>query len=492
MEEIVIHSKTLGEFFVSMCALYRERTALEFFHDKRLATLTYGRLLETARSAAAGLRRAGFIPGQRAFLWGKSSPEWIIALIAVHICGGVDVSIDEDIHSNRVKSLLSRTGCSFCFVDEQLDLDLGEMPVHKIMLSWKYHRNTMSLADLTGFKNGRIKPDWKRANPFHTRLKDDPASLFFRRDALTSENPRCVVLKHSGILSNIENLAPIIPATELDRLLCAIPIWHSAGRCWLYFAFHQGCTFIISQAPTYQTDLAFFRPTLAALSPQEVHEFHRKSMEGWRNVSTWAGLLRRPFFFLGRRYNRAVSFMRGQLPIFGRYESWVDVTSFFFALFSLIFLTPVQWTIEAFIASGLRRRLGGRLRAILTGGGKIQPFAEHFYQTIGVPLLEGYWMTEASHLLASRSLEYTGQRNRIVHGTVGPMIPGTELKLIAPNGQDVTNRPGALGQIFVRGDQIMQGYFEEPSATRQVLDENGWLKTGDRGRLTVTGELQII
>lgn len=117
---------------------------------------------------------------------------------------------------------------------------------------------------------------------------------------------------------------------------------------------------------------------------------------------------------------------------------------------------------------------------------------EDLFRMLGIPVLQGYWLTEAAHIVACRTLEFTGQEERLAASTVGPALPGVELKIVDHRGEDVSNVPGAEGQILVRSGSIMQGYFRDPALTGDVLGESGWLRTGDRGRLTPGGDLVLL
>ncbi|MCS6972807.1 MAG: AMP-binding protein, partial [Leptospiraceae bacterium] len=111
---------------------------------------------------------------------------------------------------------------------------------------------------------------------------------------------------------------------------------------------------------------------------------------------------------------------------------------------------------------------------------------DDFFRAIGVRILEGYGLTETSPVLSVRLA------NRIIPGTVGPLLPGTEFKLIDLEGRDVTRVPGAKGTLHVRGPQVMQGYYKNPKKTAEVLTPDGWFNTGDLVTLNYSGELSIV
>jgi long-chain acyl-CoA synthetase len=131
----------------------------------------------------------------------------------------------------------------------------------------------------------------------------------------------------------------------------------------------------------------------------------------------------------------------------------------------------------------VKSKLGGRFIAGISGGGALPPAVDRFFGAIGVLILEGYGLTETAPLIGVRP------QLRPVMGTVGPAMKGTELKIVDELGERLPF--GSKGLIVVRGPQVMLGYYKKPELTARVLDENGWLDTGDLGMLTRKGEIKI-
>jgi len=145
-------------------------------------------------------------------------------------------------------------------------------------------------------------------------------------------------------------------------------------------------------------------------------------------------------------------------------------------------LRPVYRVAERKFAP-IRDKTGGCLKGAISGGGALPAHVDQFFDAVGIEILEGYGLTETSPVLAVR---LPGQ---VKLGTVGPVIPGTQIKIVGPNGESLG--PGETGVIHVKGPQVMHGYYKRPEATATVLSRDGWLNTGDLGRLTLTGELAI-
>jgi long-chain acyl-CoA synthetase len=151
--------------------------------------------------------------------------------------------------------------------------------------------------------------------------------------------------------------------------------------------------------------------------------------------------------------------------------------------FALLFLSPLQKVGEKLVYGKLKERIGGELKAGISGGGALHRHIDEFFAGVGLTVLEGYGLTETSPIVAVRTFE------RPIPFTVGPLLRGVEVKIVDGQGREVPR--GRKGTIMVKGELVMKGYFKNEAATKQVLSPDGWLHTGDLGRLTQTGELQI-
>jgi long-chain acyl-CoA synthetase len=132
----------------------------------------------------------------------------------------------------------------------------------------------------------------------------------------------------------------------------------------------------------------------------------------------------------------------------------------------------------------LKDRLGGRFVAGVSGGGALPPYVDKFFQAAGIKVLEGYGLTETGPVLAVREQENP------IPGTVGRLLPDVEYRVIAEDGS--LCGPGRKGELHVRSEQIMTGYYKNPEKTAEVLTDDGWLNTGDLVLFTYTGEFRIV
>ena len=486
--------ENVGAYIRYQCNLYDELTALSFIRKGRRREITFGKLLRLSDEIALGLRRRGLRGGQRVCIVGQTSPEWLLAFSATQLAGGVDVAFEEYADLPRVLQLLRRTEARVFFCDrEPIVREVAEQNIRGLLavhLSWTSpERNApfLSLADLhqTGERAARVTRRLSRM--LRERLPGDPASIVFKRGDLNQPEPRGIVLTNLGILKNIQSFASVFPVEADDSMLLSLPLWHSAGRLGFYFALQTGTPLALSEPTRLIKDLRALRPTLTLASRDAIELVFRQIYEGGSNESAMIVLLRRAHLALCRLYNR----WEDLLPELSE-GGMQNAPAYFFAIVMIVLLWPFKITGDTLLRFALRRKLGGRLRAILSGGAALGPRLEDLFRMLRIPVLESYWLTEAGFVVACRTLQFTGQARRLAAGTVGPALPGIELKIIDDRGEDVSNVPGADGHIFLRGPSVMQGYFHNPELTADVLDDQGWLRTGDRGRLTMAGDLQLM
>jgi long-chain acyl-CoA synthetase len=151
--------------------------------------------------------------------------------------------------------------------------------------------------------------------------------------------------------------------------------------------------------------------------------------------------------------------------------------------FPWLLMLPGVGIIHLLIFRRIRGRLGGRFKAGMSGGGALPARVDLFFNSVGIRLQEAYGLTETAPLISIR------QYRRSRRGTIGQLLAGTDAKIVDNKGKSLP--PGRSGIIYVRGGQVMKGYYKRPDATAAVLDADGWFNTGDIGMLSHDGELRI-
>ncbi len=261
------------------------------------------------------------------------------------------------------------------------------------------------------------------------------------------------MLTHGNITSNVTTCCTLFSFTDNDECLSFLPLSHIFERMFGHYCMmHSGV--IINYAESVDTvasDMGKWRPTLMASVPRLYEKIYGRVLDAVRAGSA----VKRRIFYWGKRVGEAVVERR-------------------LANRRLSPLLRAQYALaDRLVFSKLRARTGGRIRFFISGGAPLSADIARFFHAAGMPILEGYGLTETSPVIAVNTFE------RLRLGTVGVPIPGVEVK-IAPDGE-----------IITRGPHVMTGYYQRPQDTAEALDSEGWFHTGDIGAVDEDGFLRI-
>ena len=419
----------------------------------------------THREAAArvqaislGLRELGIKPGDKVGLISENRPEWALADYACLTARATDVPIYPTLTAKQTEYILrdSEAVAVFCSTAAQVDKVLevrSGLPglQHVVVFDAAGKRpGVMTLAELEA--KGRAAtakyPDWKREAL--SAPPDDLATLIYTSG--TTGEPKGVMLSHYNIWSNVQAVLQMIPVGGGDECLSMLPLSHSYERMVDYTLFQAGV--IINYAESFDTvaaNLQEVKPTVVLSVPRLYEKVYARVLE---NALSGSAVKRTIFFWAKRAGEQWATLTLAGLPIPA----------------GLAFKKKIA---DKLVFSKLQARTGGRIRFFVSGAAPLSADIAKFFFSAGLPVIEGYGLTESSPVLTLNPLE------RIKLGTVGRIIPGVELKIAAD------------GEILARGPNIMQGYYKLAEATRETVDDEGWLHTGDIGELDSDGYLKI-
>jgi len=417
---------------------------------------TYGDTRREVSEVYRGLRALGLAPGDRIFLLAENRPEWLIADLAILAAGGVTVPAYVTNTAESHRHLLVNTRARGAVVSTpallrqvlavappELEFVVCLEPPRSIASSGPALHSWDSVRE-----RGRDRPD----------DLDDAAARLGRGDVAciqhtsgTGGTPRGAVLTHGAILANVEGGWRLLQELNLDAdvFLSFLPASHAyehtAGQFLPIAA--GGEIYYLESATQVPTGLLEARPTLLIAVPRLLETMHRRILQelGRR------GPLGRGLFQAAQALGRARYARGGRLPLA---------------------LRPADLLVDRLVRARIRARFGGRLKAIVSGGAPLNPELGLFFQAAGLRVLQGYGLTEAGPVVTCNP----PRRPRVE--TVGPPLPGVEVR-IAPDGE-----------ILVRGENVMLGYWNDEAATRAAISD-GWLHTGDVGALDADGYLAI-
>jgi long-chain acyl-CoA synthetase len=415
---------------------------------------------DRVRNFALGLASLGIKYSDKVALLSENRSNWAISDLAILSLGATNVPIYPTITAKQIEYILLDSETKLVIVSKS---DLLE----KILSIWG---NLPQLKKVIYMEDGAPVSDkivtfdvvYQLGKKFETENPDyyDKAVNQIKPDDLcgiiytsgTTGSPKGVMLTHNNLLSNVLATLDILKVDETDILLSFLPLCHSFERMAGHFlAICAGATIAYAECvETVADNMGEIRPTLMATVPRLLEKIYARVIE---NAESGSPLKKKIFWWainIGGKYIQAKAV--------GKVSGWLNYR--YNLATKLVF-------------SKLQQRVGGRLRFFASGGAPLSKEIAEFLYKAGILVLEGYGLTESSPVIC------VNHEQKFKFGSVGPVIPGVEVK-IAPDGE-----------ILTRGPHVMKGYYKKPEATAESIDADGWLATGDIGYFDNEGFLAI-
>jgi long-chain acyl-CoA synthetase len=298
----------------------------------------------------------------------------------------------------------------------------------------------------------------------------------------TTGKPKGVMLSHKNVMKNLEVLPAIINLREDDLWLSILPSWHIFERALEYLVLSGGCTMVYSSVRTFAADLQRYKPTMVATVPRLWESMYAKINNTLEKQDPKKAKLFNKLIAIASAYNYNRRIIRDELPRYKKVPLSSRMIPVSVAWVKMMLLTPFNaFARKKFQA--VQEKFGGRMRMAVSGGGTLPEFLDTWIDAIGIRIVNAYGMTECAPAIAGRAL------NCDTFGTLGPAVEGTDLLILGEHGQPLP--PGEVGEIAVRGDQVMPGYYKNDEANVKSFTEDGFFLTGDLGKLTIRDELVI-
>jgi len=473
---------------MAVCKRLPEQPAFVYRVGSQEFTVDYAKLREDVALLTRAFEERKVVRGSKVLLLSDNRYAWIVTDLALMALGAVSVPRGSETPTRELEYILNHARCNFLVVETE-----ALLARHQEMLNSHKELKTVFLIEGSD-KHTLFSRLYAYNDILERTLSDDDFEHFDQMVAQaapqdlvtviytsgTTGNPKGVMLNHSNLLYNIESLPPIVALTENDLWVSILPSWHIFERVLEHLALSCGSCIVYSSLKTFANDLVRYRPTLVATVPRLWESLYSKVVATVMEKGPRALTLFNLLIKISVRYRRAQRQWRGHLPRFAPTRPVHKVWQKLSALFTLAWLA-LPYRLAQKKLHPLQEKFGGRLRMAVSGGGTLPAYLEDWIDAIGVRIANAYGMTECAPAIAGRGY------NSEVFGTLGRPIDGTELRLVDEHGHEVA--PGVEGEIEVRGPQVFDGYYDNDEENRKAFTRDGFFRTGDLGKLTITGEL---
>lgn len=491
--------KTLLDVFSRAAVTYPN----QFFHTKDrhkyYRSTSFAELHRRAKLVALELISLGVKIGDNVAVIADNRQEWLVTDMAIQIAGGVCVPRGSDSSANEIRYILEHCEAKIVFIEhlrlyKKIAEILSELKVKVFVLDPEFPKDTLgkfqgvTLADLIA--NAKPLTNETENQLYQIRSKISGKDIFtIIYTSGTTGNPKGVVLTHANMMYQLSVVPELIQLQQTDRILSILPIWHIFERLMLYCTIHGGANLYYTSTKDLMEDFIRVKPTLMASAPRLWETIYQRLRE--RVDKTEA--LNRELFDLSYDIKKELHSANNDIL-----HTWQQVTEKgilatfpglpnMFVNMAQSFLKKVALTfpdmyLDPIFLMRVRAMLGGELRGTISGGGALPRHIDEFFNAIGIPVYEGYGMTECSPVISMRSV------SNVQVGTVGRIVNGTNVQIRSETNEILPQ--GSIGVIWVKGPGVTSGYYKNASATENVL-KDGWLNTGDLGRIDEYGNLSI-
>lgn len=432
------------EIYTKGAAEHGDKIAFRFYSKEGpLDTLTYGQFARRVERIAAGLDVLG-LAGKRVAVIGETSPDWIASYIAVVSTGGVIIPLDKELLLDEISNFLNRSEAdaivfsrSFNKKFEQFSCGAATVSHFIAMDSdgWAFPdgKSVVDLADVVTLGQQKL---CERGYILPENVDRDKMSCMLFTSGTTGTS-KCVMLSERNICSCVNSACATVDFNPDDTVMSVLPLHHTYELACTLAELNYGIEICINDSlKKVIKNLSVFKPTGLVLVPLFVSTIYKKI---WDEA---------------KKKGRADILRRGIAVASATKLVGLDISRNMFGE-----------VLEVF---------GGRLEKIVCGGAPMDPTMVKAFAAFGITIVEGYGITECSPLIAVTP--YYKQK----FGSVGPTVPSCKVKIDNPtpdeNGRNV-------GEILVKGENVMLGYYKNDEATREVMTDDGWFRTGDLGYL---------
>lgn len=438
----VVVMDTINKQFKVTAEKFAKRPALKFKYQGTYISVSFFELQKRVKQMAAGLKALGIVHGDRVAILSENRSEWVRTDLATLMLGAASVPIHTTLSAKIIAHILNDSGSKVILVSSQelfnkLQLVLDELKtIEKIIYinleDTSASDKLISIDEVMKMGEAGAQNIQDQASP------DDIASIVYTSG--TTALPKGVMLTHKNFITNARGAVKAVLVDEHDVFLSFLPLSHVFERTTGYYAalICQGsCIAYAENIKQLKSNLAEIKPTMLIAVPRIFEKIHKGI---WDKVKEGSAAKRKIFLWALK-----------QTPGTFKYK-----------------------LADKLVFKKIKKAFGGNLRLAISGGAALNHKLAKFFHKIGITIVEGYGLTETAPVITCN------RPTNIKLGTVGQKLEGVEIKIADDK------------EVLTRGDCIMKGYWNNDALTKEVIDSDGWLHTGDLGFINSEGFLVII
>ncbi len=454
--------------------------------------ITYIQLQERVRALASAFRELGVKRGDKVALFSDNRPEWMALDLAILALGAADVPRGRDAMEYELLHMLKVTEAEVVIVENKELLDKFNAiknqasSIKRVIIIDDKNTDDESLIKYEELlKHGLELLDNKdtRDDIIHQISlggEDDIATIIFTSG--TTGLPKGVMTTHGNFLYQTKAIDKCVPFEKGEIWLSVLPVWHSFERILQYLILFETDTIAYSKpiGKIMLTDIQRLNPQYLGSVPR-IWETVKSGV--YQNLKSMSPLKRKLFnIFL----SKSIRYSSYRLKVVGA-TSHINKESRIIericAFIPYLILKPFNAFASRFVFSEIKKKLGTGFKAGISGGGSMSEDVDVFFRAIGIRLMNGYGMTETSPVIGIS--DYYNPKKGFIHP-----LEGTEIKIISTDNGS-TLKEGMKGELLVRGPQVMRGYYKDEERTDSIIDNDGFIHTGDLAVVSREGDFSL-
>ncbi|MEX2478639.1 MAG: AMP-dependent synthetase/ligase [Gracilimonas sp.] len=472
----IVPFETLTELFINLSKKYEGTGKKPFYYkptpDSEYQPIDWDQVTDDVYSLAAYLIERGIEKGDRVGILSENRYEWAAVDLAIQLVGAINVSLYTTLPAHQCEYILKDSEAKLFFVSTGLQLkkaievfdnckDLKEVVAFDVpKLEHLMEEEYVNMLDDVLLEGGKHLEKHKKT--INERIKmvepEDVATLIYTSG--TTGKPKGAMLTHNNIVSNIKAVTYHVYWDDTDRLLSFLPLCHSFERTAGYYAMISAGVeiYYAESVDTVSKNMPEAKPTIMISVPR----------------------------LFEKMYNLIVKSVEEGSDVKKKIFNWAVETGEKYASGKRGFVSLQKKVADKLVFDKLKERTGGHVRLFVSGGAALPPEIDTFFQCAGMNILQGYGLTETSPVMAANKpgQEKVGAVGTIIQGVTVAIQRLEDGKIIAEvSGEDYpTNVSSEAGEILCKGPNVMKGYWNNEEATKEMIDDDNWLHTGDVGK----------